>query len=204
MSNNEERILQLIMPDKFEQISVKIMSKIERHGEKNYQCKVRIFGDEDNILFKMQVTVSIIKSLWEVFEFWGLGGDTGQEMDDDLICTIGKIITITGIPDQKRVFQNKEGKWETTKIFNVEIREDLEEIEQKWKKGEISQDEFDDIVQKEWKGNSCIPKNAINVKANTEKMIREKERKDKRKNRDDISKKMKKLDDKEFQEFQES
>ncbi len=192
--NDEERILQLVMPDKYEQLSVKIMSKIERHGSKNYQCKVRIFGDEDNILFKMQVTISIIKSLWEVFEFWGLGGDTNQEMDDDLICAIGKIITIKGIPDPKRTFQNKKGEWEMAKIFKVEIREDLEEIEQKWKKGEMSQDEFNSIVTKEWKGNSCIPKNAANISANTEKMKEEKERKEKKKKREEISKYLKKLD----------
>lgn len=194
--NDEERIFPLFMPDKYEQLSVKIMSKIERHGEKNYQCRVRIFGDEDNILFNMKVTISIIKSLWDAFEFWSLGGDTDQEMDDDLICIIGKIITIKGVPDPKRTFQNKDGKWETAKIFKIEIREDLDKIEQRWKKGEISLDEFNDVVLKEWEHNSCIPKNFSNVeKLKEEKSKEEKERDEKRKKREDISKNLKKLDD---------
>lgn len=177
-------VTDLIMPDKGDSITVKIIGKIEKSGKKedrknskmlsgDFYCPVRIWairGHRFDNIYKMKITKTLWNSLdneLTIREEFGelgeeLGGDdikddneSGSEniykIDEDLECIVGKIMTISGIPDTSRTYKNKYGIMEPAKMFKVTIREDLEEIEK------IGGQEFIDVCKKESKNNDrCI------------------------------------------------
>lgn len=129
--------MELIMPGKGEEITIKIVGKVYyTGGEKNirFYCDCRIFGDpRTDRIFKLHITKTLgknlIKGLEEIQEMGELGGDIGTEdsykMDPALECLIGKIITITGDIDITKSFKTKDDRTEFAKVFGCKIRLDL-------------------------------------------------------------------------------
>jgi len=192
-------MIDLIMPEKGDSITVKIIGKIEKAGKKedrkdskmlsgDFYCPVRIWaimGHKLDNIYKMKITKTLWNSLDDELtireEFGELGGgdikdddESGNEnmykIDEDLECIVSKIITISGVPDTSRIYKNKYGIMEPAKMFKVTIREDFEEIEK------IGGQEFIDACEKERKNNDrCININftaihtALLIKEITEK-----------------------------------
>lgn len=120
----------LIMPEKLEEITVKVIKAPYLVSNEVY-CDVRIWGDSNrNNIFRMKIGKTLWHSLHEelVMRF-ELGGDAGEEIDSDLECIVRKVITIRGYPDINRAYIDKKGKANSPKIFHVQLREDLEEAE---------------------------------------------------------------------------
>lgn len=184
--------MELVLPNKMESITVKIYRKIEKAGDNkdsDYFIRVFIWGDIKKTVFRMKITKTIWRSIDDILTMrYELGGDAGDEqVDEDLQCLIGKIITITGIPDIKRMFINKEGKADSPKIFTVELREDLMDIEREG--GQI----YIDTVKKEYsKSNGCVYIN-LTMADNVASMLLAKEKA--RKKKEKIAEKIKKLGD---------
>lgn len=184
--------MELTLPDKTESITVKIYGKMEKAGESkdsNYFLPVYIWGDVKKTVFRMKITKTIWRSIDDILAFrYELGGDAGDEIvDEDLQCLIGKIITITGVPDMKRIFINKEGKADSPKIFIVDLREDLMEVEREG--GQV----YIDAVKKEYsKSNGCVYVN-LTMADNVASMLLAKEKVLKKKEK--IAEKIKKLGD---------
>lgn len=184
--------MELVLPDKAESITVKIHGKMEKAGESkdsNYFLPVYIWGDVKKTVFRMKITKTIWRSIDDILTMrYELGGDAGDEsVDEDLQCLIGKIITITGIPDMKRIFINKEGKADSPKIFIVDLREDLMDIEREG--GQI----YIDTVNEEYsKSNGCVYVN-LTMADNVASMLLAKEKALKKKEK--IAEKIKKLGD---------
>lgn len=184
--------MELVLPNKMESITVKIHGKMEKAGESkdsNYFLPVYIWGDVRKTVFRMKITKTIWRSIDDILTMrYELGGDAGDEtVDEDLQCLIGKIITITGIPDMKRMFINKEGKADSPKIFIVDLREDLMDIEREG--GQV----YVDTVNKEYsKSNGCVYVN-LTMADNVASMLLAKEKVLKKKEK--IAEKIKKLGD---------
>lgn len=178
----------LIMPDIGDNITVKIIGKIEKAGKKegsgDFYCPVRIWaiiGHKLDNIYKMKITKTLWNSLDDELaireEFGELGGgdikdndESGNEnsykVDEDLECIVGKIMTISGVPDTSRIYKNKYGIMEPAKMFKVTIREDFEEIEK------IGGQEFIDVCKKERKNNDkCIDVNFMAI--HTMKLLKE-------------------------------
>lgn len=181
-------MIDLIMPEKGDSITVKIIGKIEKTGKKedsgDFYCPVRIWaiiGHKLDNIYKMKITKTLWNSLDDELtireEFGELGGgdikdddESGNEntykIDEDLECIMGKIMTIGGVSDTSRTYKNKYGIMEHPKMFKVTIREDLEEIER------IGGQEFIDVCEKERKNNDkCIDVNFTAI--HTMKLLKE-------------------------------
>lgn len=158
----------LILPGIGESITVKITGDIENTGNKLWYCDCKIWGlrnmirsndgSEKENKFRLQITKSIWISLYQelkireemLFEECG-----NEKIDPELECVIGKIITITGRQIEDMAFYD--GSY--GKIFLVNIREDLEELER------IGGNEFEKGVKTELeKCNSCIYRNINPIK----------------------------------------
>lgn len=149
----------LIMPNKYESITVKIIDSPytedklrkgekgdkEEENEENIYCDVIIWGDvRRDRIFKMLITKTLWHSLYrELVYRFELGGDIGEEIDSDLKCLSGRVITIRGISDFNRSFQTKSRNIDNPKIFDVKLREDLEDIER------LGGEEYVKRIQKE-------------------------------------------------------
>jgi|CXWL01.1.fsa_nt_gi hypothetical protein len=176
--------MDLVMPEKGENITVKIIGKVEKTKGSDFYCPVRIWairGHRFDNIYKMKITKTLWNSLDDELimreEFGELGGDdirdgdeSGNEnpykIDEDLECIVGKILTISGVPDTSRTFKNKYGIMEPAKMFKTNIREDLEYIEK------IGGQEFIDVCEKERKNNDrCISTNFTTI--NTVLLIKE-------------------------------
>lgn len=126
--------MELVMPDKGESITVKIIGKIDSKNKEDFYCPIRIWairGHKLDNIYKMKMTKTLWNSLYSeltIREEFGEFDDL-YKIDEDLECIVGKIITISGISDTSRSYRNKYGDIEYPKIFKVTIREDLEEIE---------------------------------------------------------------------------
>lgn len=141
--------MHLILPDKYESITVKIVGKVYKMGDKvkKFFVPVRLFGDTiHSRIFEMEIKKTLFQSLDNELlmreELGSLGGNSDENpdlyrIDDDYECLIGKVMTVTGIPDTDRSFETKGegegggggGKIDNPKIFQVQLRDDLEEIE---------------------------------------------------------------------------
>lgn len=173
-------VIDLVMPEKGENITVKIIGKIEKAGKKedssNFYCPIRIWairGHRFDNIYNMKITKTLWNSLDNELtireEFGELGGgdigngdeninENSYKIDEDLECIVGKIITISGISDTSRSYANKYGVMEHPKMFKATIREDLEEIER------IGGQEFIDACEKEMKNNDrCININFTSI-----------------------------------------
>lgn len=181
--------MELVLPDKMESITVKICGKIEKAGDKedsDYFIRVFIWGDVKKTVFRMKITKTIWRSIDDILTMrYELGGDADESVDEDLQCLIGKIITVSGIPDMKRIYINKLGKPDSPKVFTVELREDLGDIEREG--GQI----YIDAVNKEYsKSNGCVYIN-LTMADNVASMLLAKEKALKKKEK--IAEKIKKL-----------
>ncbi len=117
-------MIQLIMPRKLENITVKIVGKVIKSGEKKprFHCPVYIWGDPKKNIFQLEITSTLWRSLdSELVSRYELGGDANEELDDDLEILIGKIITITGIPDINRAYITKDGGTDSPKLLVFQI-----------------------------------------------------------------------------------
>lgn len=122
------RILELIFPERSESITVKIIGSIERHGnatgkDARFYCNVRIWAWDDKKynIFKMKVTPSLWWSIHEGLKFREESG-MDLEIDKQLICVIGKIMTIDAIIDIKKSFIKKDGSIDFPKFFKIRFR----------------------------------------------------------------------------------
>ena len=182
-------ILNMIMPEKLREITVKIIKAPYRIGDDVF-CDVRIFGDLGRNTFRMKIGKTLWHSLYdELVMRFELGGDAGEEIDKNLECIVGKMITIKGIPDVNRAYINKQGKPDSPKIFVVMLREDIEEAERIG--GDAYNNALDRVVIENKLCHDCYRTNMALV---DEEERKEKEREEKRKKREDISKNLKKLD----------
>lgn len=168
------------MPEKLREITVKIVKIPYIIGEDVF-CDIRIFGDIQRNIFRMKISktmwYSMYKSLVDRFE---LGGDEGEEIDENLECITGKIMTIYAKPDINRAYTTKDGGVDSPKIFNVEFREDLEETER------IGGDVYNQAVDKEnRKASECIK---INIMQTYDEEIKRLEREIKKEKREEIVK----------------
>lgn len=182
--------MQLIMPKKLEAITIKIVGKVVKSGDKKprFHCPVYIWGDPRKNIFQLEITSTMWSSLdSELTNRYELGGDANEELDDDLEILTGKIITITGVSDITRAYKTKDGKLDSPKKFRVEIREDLEEID---KRGEG--DDYVRAVKKETYNNLCVRDNMTIV---DEYIRKETVREEKRKKRENIAENMKGIED---------
>lgn len=130
----------LILPDIDKEITVKIIGSIEHTGDKLYYCNCRIWGlkgirkinkkgieDVKENLFRLQITKSIWVSIYNELCFTRdmAIDDDAMEIDPDLNCIIGRIITIKGQASDSIEFEDgSKGK-----IFVTQFRYDLEEVE---------------------------------------------------------------------------
>lgn len=176
---SEDKILELKMPEKLGSITVKIISSIQRHGkatgtDAQFYCNVRIwaFDDRTHNIFKMKITPSMWWSMHEELKLRELSG-MDLEIDKQLICIVGKIVTIDALVNLKKTFVQKDGTIGATKYFKARFREDLEELDQSG-----SVDELKAAREKDWKENKhCIEENLIALAD----LIEKKENKEKEK-----------------------
>jgi len=173
-----------------ESITVKIYGKMEKAGnskDSDYFLPVYIFGDVKKTVFRMKITKTIWRSIDNILTArYELGGDADESVDEDLQCLISKIITVSGIPDMKRIYINKQGKPDSAKTFIVELREDLMDIEREG--GQI----YVDAIKEEYsKSNGCVYIN-LTMADNVASMLLAKEKTLKKKEK--IAEKIKKLD----------
>ncbi len=172
--------MDLVMPEKGENITIKIIGKVEKTKGNDFYCPVRIWairGHRFDNIYRMKITKTLWNSLDNELtireEFGDFGGgdlrddnENTYKIDEDLECIVGKILTISGISDTSRNYKNKYGIMEPAKMFKVNIREDLEEIEK------IGGQEFIDICEKERKNNyKCIDINFTAI--HTMKLLKE-------------------------------
>lgn len=168
------------MPEKLREITVKIVKTPYIIGEDVF-CDVRLFGDTERNVFRMKISktmwYSMYKNLVDRFE---LGGDEGEEIDDNLECITRKIMTIYAKPDINRAYATKDGGIDSPKIFDVCFREDLEELER------IGGDLYNQVVNKEnIKGSECIK---VNIIQTYDEEIKRLEREIKKEKREEIVK----------------
>lgn len=152
-------IINLKMPEKFREITVKIIKAPYIVGEDVF-CDVRLWGDTERNVFRMKIAKTMWHSMYkELVDRFELGGDIGEEIDDNLECIARKIMTIYAIPDIDRAYINKKGEADSPKIFTVEFREDLEEAERIG--GDIYNNAIDKVIIKNRACHECYRINMI-------------------------------------------
>lgn len=168
------------MPEKLRKITIKVVKAPYDVGD-NIYCDIRIFGDIKKNIFRMNISKTLWHSLYQkLVERFELGGDAGEEIDENLECITGKIMTIYAKPDMKRAYVTKDGGIDSPKIFGVEFREDLEELEK------IGGDDYIDAVNKENRRSSeCIK---VNMNQTYDEEIKRLEREIKKEKREEIAK----------------
>lgn len=172
----------LILPDKLETITIKLTGKIiETKNDFHIPCRIwAIFGHRLDNTFKLRFNKSLFNSLYHELEMLEEIGDESCIVDNDMECLIGKIITIQGYSDINRLYKNKQGNMDSPKIYKVNLRYDLEEIERK------GGQEFIDTQKRQYeKDKKCA---YINMKVMDDELKRENERLEKRKKREKIGK----------------
>lgn len=173
-------IINFKMPEKLREITVKVVKAPCDVGEEIY-CDVRIFGDIQRNIFRMKISKTLWHSLYQrLVERFELGGDAGEEIDENLECITGKIMTIYAKPDINRAYVTKDGGVDSPKIFDVDFREDLEELER------IGGDLYKQAVDKENRRSSeCIK---VNIMQTYDEEIKRLEREIKKEKREEIAK----------------
>lgn len=173
-------IINLKMPEKLREITVKVVRAPYDVGEEIY-CDIRIFGDVQKNMFRMKISKTLWHSLYKcLVERFELGGDAEEEIDENLECITGKIMTIYAKPDINRAYVTKDGGVDSPKIFDVYLREDLEELEK------IGGDLYNQTVNKEnRKASECIKVNMIQT---YDEEIKKLEREIKKEKREEIAK----------------
>lgn len=168
------------MPEKLREITVKVVKAPYDIGEEIY-CDVRIFGDVQRNVFRMKISKTLWHSLYQkLVDRFELGGDSGEEIDENLECISGKIMTIYAKPDMKRAYVTKDGGVDSPKIFDVYFKEDLEELEK------TGGDDYINAVNKENRRSSeCIK---INMIQTYDEEIKRLEREIKKEKREEIAK----------------
>ncbi len=126
----------LILPDIGNYITIKIIGDIENTGYKLYYCNCKIWGLRNTIIlkdgtekenkFRLQITKSIWISLYQELKAREELMPEGEAtIDPELNCIVGRIITIKGVEAKDISFDD--GSY--GKIFQVQLREDLEDYE---------------------------------------------------------------------------
>ena len=127
-------VLYLIMPDLYQEITVKIIDLAYVKGEEVY-LPVIMWGDPKNYRFEMRLGKTLWNSIRDGLQdleedpLNGFMGNDKFEIDEDLACLKNKIITVRGVPDSKRPIVGANGKVTYPKIFSAEFHSDLEEAE---------------------------------------------------------------------------
>lgn len=155
-------IIPFKMPEKLREITVKIVKAPYVVGDvgDDICCDVRIWGDPDRDIFRMKISKTLWHSLYQrLVERYELGGDAGEEIDENLECIVRKVVTIKAIPDINRAYTTKEGGLDSPKIFNVEFREDLEEAERIG--GDIYNNAVDTVIINNKACHECYRANKI-------------------------------------------
>lgn len=126
--------LDLIMPDLYQEITVKIIDLPYIKGNDVF-VKVIMWGDPK----KYEFEIKIGKTLWlgiytylrelEDDPLNGFMGEASFKIDEQLSFLKDRILTIRGVPDEKHSFVGKDGKIGYSKIFKVEFQSDLEDAE---------------------------------------------------------------------------
>lgn len=169
-----------------EEITVKIIKAPYLVGDDVF-CDVRIWGDtnRDNI-FRLKIGKTLWHSLHkELVMRFELGGNAGEEIDSQLECIVRKVITIRAVPDISRSYVDKSGKTDSPKIFKVQLREDLEDVEI------IGGSEYNEAVNRELINNrSCRNCVATNIELVNETSRKEKEKEENRKKKEKIAEKI--------------
>lgn len=162
--------MDLIMPDKWKEITVKIVCLPYIRGEDVY-VDVRIFGNPNEWTYRMKFGKTLWYSIYEHLQ--KLDSSRFSEelepscIDEQLEYLNGRIITIKGIPDSKRTFVKKDGTIESPKIFTVNFRSDLEEAESMG--SEILKKAIHDTVHFNYASHECVLANSNLAKFEIEK-----------------------------------
>lgn len=170
----KDRIIELSLPRIGESLTIKMAGSISLMGtvgktSERYVCPVRIFGPKEisRQVYRMDVGVTLWHSLYESLKF--LEEIADEVVDDRLECLSGRIITIHGIeaPGGAGAGTGESEDFSfIPKIFRVNIRDDLfelertgspEEVIEAWNK-ETKYSRTNDI-------NECIARNLRNLKA---------------------------------------
>lgn len=174
----------LIMPDKHQSITVKIIGPPYISGDDAY-CDVKLFGIPRNETFKMKIGKTLWVSLYEQLENrFVFGGDSDEELDDNLEILSGMIITIEGEPDLSRSYWNsKENRPDSPKIFEVTLREDL--VDAEIAGGDIYNQVVDKEVRRNKKSFECLKVNMAQI---YDREIKKLEREIKKEKRHEVAK----------------
>lgn len=175
-------IINLKMPEKLREITVKIV-KTYIVG-KDVFCDVRLFGNSERNVFRMKISKTMWRSMYKgLVDRFELGGDAGEEIDENLECITGKIMTIYARPDINRAYATKDGGVDSPKIFDVDFREDLEEAER------IGGDVYNNAVNKEvLKNRRALECHNANMAQTYDEEIKRLEREIKKEKRKEIAK----------------
>jgi hypothetical protein len=187
--------MDLVMPDKYKEITVKIVD-VPYITKEDVYVDVNMFGNPQKWTYRMKIGKtlwnSILKHLLEMD-----GNRFSEELEPSVINKSldylnGRIITVKGTSDETKAFITKAGKVEYGKKFIAEFRSDYEEAETIG--GEVYKKAIFEAVMDNIFAVDCIVANSNLAKAEIEKAKNKelkKEEKEKRKTK--VDKKQKKL-----------
>ena len=182
-------VLHLIMPEIYEEITVKVIDLAYVKGVDVY-APVILWGDPKAYRFEMKITKTVWYGIYGYLQ--ELENDPLNKMvpeeaqfkiDEQLSFLKGRILTIRGIPDESRSFVTKSGKVEYAKIFRVKFEVDLEDAERDGK--ETYKEAIFKYVIDNYSSRDCRLANTAAAKnAEIKKENKEKEKEDKKKEKE--------------------
>lgn len=162
-------VIDLIMPEKHKEITVKIVSVPFIAGSDAY-VNVIMYGNPQKWIFRMKLGktlwFSILKYLKEMDNSRFSEELEPSVLTKNLEYLNGRIITVRGISNEKKVFTTKAGTVESPKIFKVDFQYDYEDAER------IGGEKFKEAIHKavhfNYSCHDCIMANTNLAKAEIE------------------------------------
>lgn len=179
-------VLHLIMPEIYEEITVKVIDLAYVKGEDVY-APVILWGDPKAYRFEMKITKTVWHGIYKYLKEMEddplnkmVPEEAQFKIDEQLSFLKDRILTIRGVPDESRSFVAKSGKVEFAKIFRVKFEVDLEDAERGGKdayKEAVFKYVIDNYSSKDCRlANTAEARNAEIKKENKEKEKEEKKK----------------------------
>lgn len=177
--------MDLIMPEKYKEITVRIVSAPYVSGNDAY-CDVQMWGNPQKWTYRMKLGKTLWFSIYNYLQQMD-NSRFSEELEpsvlqDNLEFLNGRIVTVRATSDERMTFTTKNGGVEYGKKFIVDFRGDLEEADRVG--GDVLKKAFFDTVLDNTSGIDCITINSklakLTIQLEKEK-IDEKELKKKQK-----------------------